>query len=48
MRRLFVWLLAGLTAACGPKKVAVDPAIAGRAALAAADANLRAGCFDCL
>jgi tetratricopeptide (TPR) repeat protein len=33
---------------CAPKKIAVDPAIAGRATLAQADANLRAGCFDCL
>jgi tetratricopeptide (TPR) repeat protein len=37
-----------LAAACAPRKVAVDPAIAGRATLAQADANLRAGCFDCL
>jgi len=48
MRRLLVWLAAGLMAACAPKKVAVDPAIAGRATLANADANVRAGCFDCL
>jgi len=48
MRRLFVCLAVSLAAACGPKKVAVDPAIAGRATLAQADANLRAGCFDCL
>ena len=48
MRRLLVCLLVGLVAACGPKKVAVDPAIAGRATLSQADANLRAGCFDCL
>jgi tetratricopeptide (TPR) repeat protein len=34
--------------ACGPKKVAVDPGIAARATLERADANLRAGCFDCL
>ena len=34
--------------ACGPQKVAVDPAIAARATLVQADANLRAGCFDCL
>jgi len=38
----------GLAVACGPKKVAVDPAIAARATLEQADANLRAGCFDCL
>jgi tetratricopeptide (TPR) repeat protein len=37
-----------LAAACSPKKIVVDPAIAGRATLARADANLRAGCFDCL
>jgi tetratricopeptide (TPR) repeat protein len=48
MRRLFVCLALGFVIACGPKKVAVDPAIAGRATLAQADANLRAGCFDCL
>jgi tetratricopeptide (TPR) repeat protein len=48
MRRLFVYLMVCLAAACGPKKVVVDPAIAGRATLAQADANLRAGCFDCL
>src|SRR5262249_8023260 len=35
-------------AGCGPKKVAVDPGIAARATLERADANLRAGCFDCL
>src|SRR5207244_1801956 len=29
-------------------KVAVDPAITARATLEEADANLRAGCFDCL
>jgi tetratricopeptide (TPR) repeat protein len=46
-RRLLIVAL-GLLAACGPKKVAVDPAIAGRATLEEADANLRAGCFDCL
>jgi tetratricopeptide (TPR) repeat protein len=34
--------------ACAPKKVVVDPATAGRVTLAQADANLRAGCFDCL
>jgi len=38
----------GLAVACGPKKVVVDPSIAARAALEQADANLRAGCFDCL
>jgi len=48
MRRLSVCLAVGLVVACGPKKVAIDPAIAGRATLAQADANLRAGCFDCL
>src|SRR5215831_14445877 len=48
MRFRQVWLAVALVAACGPKKVAVDPAIAGRATLAKADANLRAGCFDCL
>src|ERR1041385_5642743 len=37
-----------LLTACGPKKVVVDPAIAGRVTLEQADANLRAGCFDCL
>jgi tetratricopeptide (TPR) repeat protein len=48
MRRLVILSLA-LAAACGPKKIAtVDPAIAARATLAQADANLRAGCFDCL
>jgi len=46
-RRLLVAAL-GLLAACGPKTVAVDPAIAGRATLEEADANLRAGCFECL
>ena len=48
MSRLLVWLALGFVVACGPKKVAVDPAVAGRATLAQADANLRAGCFDCL
>jgi hypothetical protein len=48
MRRLFVCLAVPLAVACGPKRVAVDPAIAGRATLAQADANVRAGCFDCL
>lgn len=48
MRRLAVLSLA-LLAACGPKKIALpDPAIAARETLAKADANLRAGCFDCL
>jgi tetratricopeptide (TPR) repeat protein len=49
MRRRAI-LLAALTVltACGPKKVAVDPTIAGRATLAEADANLHAGCYDCL
>src|SRR5215467_183242 len=47
MRRLFV-CLADLAISCAPKKVVVDPAIAGRTVLAQADANLRAGCFDCL
>ncbi|HXD74481.1 MAG TPA: hypothetical protein VN628_12125 [Vicinamibacterales bacterium] len=46
--RLLVCLVA-LAAACGPKKVAlVDPAIAARETLVKADANFRAGCFDCL
>jgi tetratricopeptide (TPR) repeat protein len=48
MRRLFVSVLAGLAMACGPKTARVDPAIAGRTTLRQADANLRAGCFDCL
>jgi tetratricopeptide (TPR) repeat protein len=48
MRRLFVCLAVGFIGACSPKKVAIDPAIAGRATLVQADANLRAGCFDCL
>src|SRR5215831_20427657 len=48
MRFRQVCLAAVLVAACGPKKVAVDPAIAGRVTLAQADANFRAGCFDCL
>lgn len=48
MRRLAIVSL-GLLAACGPKKAAtIDPAIAARETLAMADANLRAGCFDCL
>lgn len=46
--RLLVCAAASLVAACGPQKVVVDPAIAARATLAQADANLRAGCFDCL
>src|SRR5712671_4642584 len=48
MRRFAI--VAGLAAfaACGPRKVVVDPAIGARATLAQADANLRAGCFDCL
>jgi tetratricopeptide (TPR) repeat protein len=46
-RRLAVAAL-GLLAACGPKKVAVDPAIAARATLEQAASNVRAGCFDCL
>ena len=38
-----------LASACGPQKIArVDPAIAARETLTKADANLRAGCFDCL
>ncbi len=41
--------LAALAVGCGPKRVVtVDPAIAARETLAKADANLRAGCFDCL
>ena len=47
-RQLAVAIALGLVAACAPKKVAVDPAIAARATLEQADANLRAGCFDCL
>lgn len=47
-RRLGVAAVLCCAAACGPKKVAVDPSIAARAALEQADANLRAGCFDCL
>jgi tetratricopeptide (TPR) repeat protein len=48
MRRLAIVFLV-LLAACGPQRVAVpDPAIAARETLASADANLRAGCFDCL
>ena len=47
MRRLLV-CLAAVAISCAPKKVAVDPAVAGRTTLAQADANLRAGCFDCL
>ena len=46
-RRLLI-VAVGLLAACGPQKVAVDPAIAGRATIEQADANFRAGCFDCL
>jgi tetratricopeptide (TPR) repeat protein len=47
--RLLVCGVLGLLAACGPKKIAtIDPAIAARETLAKADANLRAGCFDCL
>jgi tetratricopeptide (TPR) repeat protein len=37
-----------LATACGPKKVVVDPSIAARATIEQADANLRAGCFDCV
>ncbi len=48
MRRLFVCLAVGLVVGCGPKKVAIDPATAGRATLSQAEANLHAGCFDCL
>src|SRR5712671_2268346 len=48
MRRLAIAVSLGLLAACGPQKVVVDPGIAARAILAQADANLRAGCFDCL
>lgn len=47
-RRLGLAAVLCFFAACGPKKVAVDPAIAARATLDQADANLRAGCFDCL
>jgi tetratricopeptide (TPR) repeat protein len=48
IRRLGVAAAFCCAAACGPKKVAVDPSIAARATLEQADANLRAGCFDCL
>ncbi len=48
MKLRLVPVLLTLTAACGPQKVVVDPAIGARATLAQADANLRAGCFDCL
>jgi hypothetical protein len=47
-RRHLVAAALAVVAACGPKKVAVDPAIAARATLEQAAANLRAGCFDCL
>ena len=47
MRRLAIVVTLVLVG-CGPQKVAVDPAIAARAAVADADANVRAGCFDCL
>ena len=48
MTRRFAVAALGLLAACGPKKVAVDPAIAARATLERAASNVRAGCFDCL
>lgn len=48
MRLLAIASALAVMAACGPQKVVVDPAIAGRATLAQADENLRAGCFDCL
>src|SRR5882672_2676849 len=48
MRHLAVLVGIGLLVACGPQKVVIDPAIAARATLAQADANLHAGCFDCL
>src|SRR5947207_3963107 len=49
MRPLVICAVVAFAVACGPKKVAVvDPAIAARATLAQGDANLRAGCFDCL
>ena len=48
MSRRLAAALSLAIAACGPKKFAVDPAIAARAILQEADANLRAGCFDCL
>jgi len=48
MRRVVAIAGLALFAACGPQTVVVDPAIAARATLARADANLRAGCFDCL
>jgi len=47
MRRLAIVVTLAL-AGCGPQKVVVDPAIVARATLADADANVRAGCFDCL
>jgi tetratricopeptide (TPR) repeat protein len=43
-----VCLAVGLVVGCGPKKVAIDPATAGRVTLSQAEANLHAGCFDCL
>jgi tetratricopeptide (TPR) repeat protein len=48
VRRRHVFLALSVFIACGPQKVAVDPAIAARAMLADADASLQAGCFDCL
>jgi len=48
IRRLGVAAVLCCASACGPKKVAVDPSIAARETLEQADANLRAGCYDCL
>jgi tetratricopeptide (TPR) repeat protein len=47
-RRATLFVAVSVLTACGPKRVVVDPAIAGRATLVQADANLHAGCFDCL
>ncbi len=47
--RWLVVLGLAASAACAPTRLApVDPSIAARATLAAADALVRAGCFDCL
>jgi tetratricopeptide (TPR) repeat protein len=48
MTRRLVVAAALCLGACSPKQVAVDPGVAARAVLEQADANLRAGCFDCL
>jgi hypothetical protein len=47
-RRLGLAAVLCLGAACGPKRIAVDPSAAARATLERAAANLRAGCFECL